>query len=28
VFKGGEEVRELIGAMPKQAIEQKLEGII
>lgn len=28
VFKGGEEVRELIGAMPKQAIEQHLEGIL
>ncbi|WP_167143817.1 thioredoxin [Canibacter zhoujuaniae] len=28
VFKNGEEVRELIGAMPKQMIEQHLEGII
>ena len=28
VFKGGEEVRELIGAMPKQMIEQQLEGIL
>lgn len=28
VFKGGEEVRELIGAMPKQMIEQELEGIL
>jgi len=28
VFKGGEEVRELIGAMPKQQIEQQLEGIL
>lgn len=28
VFKGGEEVRELIGAMPKQMIEKQLEGII
>ena len=28
VFKGGEEVRELIGAMPKQMIEKELEGII
>lgn len=28
VFKGGEEVRELIGAMPKQQIEAQLEGIL
>lgn len=28
VFKGGEEVRELIGAMPKQMIEQQLKGIL
>lgn len=28
VFKGGEEVRELIGAMPKQMIEEQLEGIL
>ncbi|MGD9605878.1 MAG: thioredoxin [Leucobacter sp.] len=28
VFKGGEEVREIIGAMPKAAIEKHLEGII
>ena len=28
VFKGGEEGRELIGAMPKQMIEQQLEGIL
>jgi len=28
VFKNGEEVRELIGAMPKQQIEQQLEGIL
>jgi len=28
VFKGGEEVREIIGARPKAAIEQDLEGII
>ena len=28
VFKSGEEVRELIGAMPKQMIEQQLEGIL
>ena len=28
VFKGGEEVRELIGAMPKQMIEKELEGIL
>ena len=28
VFQGGEEVRELIGAMPKQQIEQQLEGIL
>lgn len=28
VFQGGEEVRELIGAMPKQMIEQQLEGIL
>ena len=27
VFQGGEEVRELIGAMPKQMIEKELEGI-
>lgn len=27
-LKGGEEVRELIGAMPKQMIEQQLEGIL
>jgi len=28
VFKNGEEVREIIGAMPKQAIEENLAGII
>ncbi len=28
VFKGGEEVREIIGAMPKQQIEEQLEGIL
>ena len=28
VFKGGEEVHEIIGAMPKQMIEKELEGII
>ncbi|QIM15569.1 thioredoxin [Leucobacter insecticola] len=28
VFKGGEEVREIIGAMPKQMIEEHLNGII
>lgn len=28
VFKGGEEVREIIGAMPKPAIEERLSGII
>ena len=28
VFKGGEEVREIIGAMPKPAIEEHLNGII
>jgi thioredoxin 1 len=28
VFKGGEEVREIIGARPKAAIEQDLEGIL
>lgn len=28
VFKGGEEVRELIGAMPKKMIEEQLEGIL
>ena len=28
VFKNGEEVRELIGAMPKQMIEKELEGIL
>lgn len=28
VFKGGDEVRELIGAMPKHMIEQQLEGIL
>lgn len=28
VFKGGEEVREIIGAMPKPMIEQHLAGII
>lgn len=28
VFKGGEEVREIIGAMPKAAIEEHLVGII
>lgn len=28
VFKGGEEVREIIGAQPKKMIEQQLEGII
>ena len=28
VFRGGEEVREIIGAMPKPMIEKELEGII
>ena len=28
VFKNGEEVREIIGAMPKPQIEQHLQGII
>ena len=28
VFTNGEEVRELIGAMPKQQIERELDGII
>ena len=28
VFKGGEEVREIIGAMPKQQLEEQLEGIL
>ena len=28
VFKGGEEVHEIIGAMPKQMIENELTGII
>ncbi|GAA1600932.1 thioredoxin [Leucobacter chromiireducens] len=28
VFKGGEEVREIIGAMPKPMIEEHLAGII
>lgn len=28
IFKNGEEVREIIGAMPKQKIEEYLEGII
>ncbi|WP_053351434.1 MULTISPECIES: thioredoxin [Leucobacter] len=28
VFKGGEEVREIIGAMPKPMIEEHLNGII
>lgn len=28
VFKGGEEVREIIGAMPKAMIENELSGII
>ncbi|WP_269745601.1 thioredoxin [Leucobacter komagatae] len=28
VFQGGEEVREIIGAMPKQMIENELTGII
>lgn len=28
VFKNGEEVRELIGAMPKHVIEEQLEGIL
>ncbi|PRI12321.1 thioredoxin [Leucobacter massiliensis] len=28
VFKGGEEVREIIGAMPKPMIEEQLNGII
>lgn len=28
VFKNGEEVREIIGAMPKAAIEEHLAGII
>lgn len=28
VFKNGEEVREIIGAMPKAMIEKELEGIL
>ncbi|MBN9612634.1 MAG: thioredoxin [Actinobacteria bacterium] len=28
VFKNGEEVREIIGAMPKAMIEERLAGII
>ncbi len=28
VFKGGDEVREIIGAMPKVAIEERLAGIL
>lgn len=28
IFKAGEEVREIIGAQPKQMIEKQLEGII
>lgn len=28
IFKGGEEVREIIGAQPKQMIEKQLEGVI
>lgn len=28
VFKDGEEIREIIGAMPKQMIEEHLNGII
>lgn len=28
VFSGGEEVREIIGAMPKAAIEERLVGVI
>lgn len=28
VFKGGEEIREIIGAMPKVQLEKQLEGII
>jgi thioredoxin 1 len=28
VFEGGKEVREIIGAMPKQMIEEHLRGII
>ncbi|KTR87046.1 thioredoxin [Leucobacter sp. USCH14] len=28
VFKGGSEVREIIGAMPKPMIEKHLDGII
>lgn len=28
VFKGGDEVREIIGAMPKPMIEEHLNGII
>lgn len=28
VFKNGEEVTEIIGAMPKPAIEERLSGII
>lgn len=28
VFKGGEEVREIIGAMPKAQIEEHLSGVI
>lgn len=28
VFKGGEEVREIIGAVPKSQIEEHLNGVI
>ena len=28
VFQGGEEVREIIGAMPKAMLEEQLSGII
>ena len=28
IFKGGEEVREIIGAQPKLMIEKQLEGVI
>lgn len=28
IFKGGEEVREIIGAMPKAQIERQLEGLL
>ena len=28
VFKGGEEVREIIGAVPKTVLEEHLKGII